>query len=420
MDIVRVIGTNWLSGLPDKLKFEIFSNLWYNRENVPRRLDMTRKLYYEDCHLAEFTARVTGCEAAEKGYGITLDATAFYPEGGGQACDLGTLGSVRVLDVQERGEEVLHLCDGPLEVGAAVTGIIDYCRRFHLMQQHTGEHIVSGIIHRRYGYHNVGFHMGTNFIEIDFDGIIPPEALPEIEQEANGALWENLPVNCWYPTEEELPNVFYRTKKALPWPVRIVQVPGYDSCACCGVHVARTGEVGIVKLFSVTGLRGGSRIEMACGGKALELLNLAYEQNRLVSQAFSAKIPETGAAAKRMNEALVAEKFRVTGLQRRLFAMIAESYVNRSDLLHFEEGLEAALVRELADAIAGKCGGRAAVFSGNDEAGYSYCLATREGDLRPFGKELNAALNGRGGGKPNFLQGSVKATRIEIEKFFET
>lgn len=174
----------------------------------------------------------------------------------------------------------------------------------------------------------------------------------------------------------------------------------------------------MVKLFSVVGLRGGSRIEMACGGKALELLNRAYEQNRLVSQAFSAKIFETGAAAKRINEALAAEKFRVTGLQRRLFTITSESYVNLGDVLHFEEGLEPVLVRELADAIASKCGGRAAVFSGSDEFGYSYCLATREGDLRSFGKEMNAALNGRGGGKPNFLQGSVKTTRTEIENFF--
>ncbi len=379
---------------------------------------MTKKLYYEDCHLAAFTGRVISCEQGEKGYEIILDATAFYPEGGGQACDLGTLGGVAVLDVQEQGEEVVHLCAGPLEQGALVEGVIDYDRRFHLMQQHTGEHIVSGIIHRRYGYHNVGFHMGANFIEIDFDGVIPAGDLPAIEQEANEALWKNLPVHCWYPSEEELPNVFYRTKKALPWPVRIVQVPGYDSCACCGVHVKHTGEVGMVKLFSVVGLRGGSRIEMACGAKALELLNRAYEQNRLVSQAFSAKVFETGTAAKRMNEALAAEKFRVTGLQRRLFTITADSYVNRGDVLHFEEGLEPALVRELADAIAAVCSGRAAVFSGTDETGYSYCLAAREGDLRSFGKEMNAALNGRGGGKPNFLQGSVKATRKAITEFF--
>ena len=380
---------------------------------------MTRKLYYEDCHLAQFEAVVTGCEPVGNGFEVVLDATAFYPEGGGQACDLGTLGGVAVLDVQERGEEVIHLCDGPLEPGSRVEGRIDYERRFHLMQQHTGEHIVSGIIHRRYGYHNVGFHMGANFIEIDFDGVIPAEALPEIEREANEALWKNLEVICWYPSEAELPNVFYRTKKALPWPVRIVQVPGYDSCACCGVHVKHTGEVGLVKLFSVVGLRGGSRIEMACGSKALELLNRAYEQNRLVSQAFSAIIFETGTAAKRVNEALAAEKFRVTGLQRRLFTATAESYANSVDVLHFEDGLEPALVRELADAIAHQCSGRTAVFSGSDEAGYSYCLAARAGDLRPFGKEMNERLKGRGGGKPNFLQGSVRATRTEIEKFFE-
>jgi len=379
---------------------------------------MTRKLYYEDSHLAAFTAVVTGCTPVEAGFEVTLDATAFYPEGGGQACDLGTLGGRKVLDARERGEEVIHLCDGPLEVGATVEGVIDYARRFDLMQQHTGEHIVSGIIHRRFGYHNKGFHIGEHTIQIDFDGVIPAEELERIEKEANEALWKNIPVRCWYPSPEELPTVFYRTKKELPWPVRIVQIPGYDSCACCGTHVQLTGEIGLVKLFSVVGLRGGSRIEMACGGRALELLNRAYEQNRLVSQAFSAKIFETGAAAERMNEALAAEKFKVTGLQRKLFAITAGSYVNCGNVLHFAADLEPALVRELADAIAQSCGGRAAVFSGSDETGYSYCLATREGDLRPFGKAMNAALDGRGGGKPNFLQGSVKATRENIEKFF--
>ena len=380
---------------------------------------MTRKLYYEDCHLATFRSLVTGCTRTEKGWEVTLEATAFYPEGGGQACDLGTLSGVQVLDVRERGEEIIHLCEAPLEVGIEAEGVIDYGRRFDLMQQHTGEHIVSGIIYSHYGYHNVGFHMGANFTEIDFDGMIPAEDLAEIEKQANEAIWKNLQVTCWYPSQEELPNVFYRTKKELPWPVRIVQVPGYDSCACCGVHVDRTGEVGLVKLFTMTKLRGGSRIEMACGGKALALLNQICAQNTQVSQTFSAKIFETGSAAKRMNDALAAEKFRTVALQRKLFAITAESYRGKGDVLHLEEGLEPALVRELADAIAEICGGRAAVFSGSDETGYSYCLGIREGDLRAFGKDMNAALNGRGGGKPNFLQGSVKATRAEIEKFFE-
>ena len=380
---------------------------------------MTRKLYYEDCHLSRFSAKVISCEESNKGWLVTLDATAFYPEGGGQACDLGKLGDAQVTDVRERGEEIVHRCTAPLEVGAVVEGSIDFDRRFDLMQQHTGEHIVSGIIHRRYGYHNVGFHMGATFTEIDFDGVIPAEDLPSIEMEANEALWKNLAVKCWYPAEEELPKVFYRTKKALPWPVRIVQVPGYDSCACCGVHVSQTGEVGLVKLVSIMSFRGGSRMEMACGRRALNILNHAFDQNRQVSQAFSAKITETGAAARKMNEALAAEKYRSAGLQKQIFQSVAESYVNRSNVLHFEAGLESGQVRELADVIADRCDGFAAVFSGTDDTGYGYCLVAQQGDLREFGKAMTFALSGRGGGKPNFQQGRVSASEAEIRNFFK-
>ena len=378
----------------------------------------TRKLYYEDSHLQTFRGTVQACERTEKGWEIILDATAFYPEGGGQAADTGVLGAVRVLDTKERGETVVHLCDGPLAVGTVAEGTIDYAARFLRMQQHSGEHIVSGIIHRRYGYHNVGFHMGSQLITIDFDGVIPPEDLPKIEAEANRAVWSNLPVKCWYPSEEELPQVFYRTKRALPWPVRIVQVPDFDSCACCGTHVQSTGEIGLVKLFTAVGLRGGTRMEMACGSAALELLNEAYEQNKLVSQAFSAKIPETGAAAQRMNAALAEQKYRIVGLEKRIFAGIAQSYAGQGQVVHFEENLENTAVRELADAIADCCGGTAAVFSGSDEAGYAFCLVTRSGDLRQLGKDMTKALNGRGGGKPNFQQGRVQAARADIETFF--
>ena len=176
----------------------------------------TRKLYYEDCHLSNFSAQVMSCEETDKGYAVTLNATAFYPEGGGQACDLGTLNGVRVTDVREKGEQIIHLCDAPLEVGAEVEGVIDYERRFDLMQQHSGEHIVSGIIHERFGYHNVGFHMGAELVTIDFDGPIPAEALAEIELEANRAVWGNTALHIWYPSEEELPTVGYRSKRALP------------------------------------------------------------------------------------------------------------------------------------------------------------------------------------------------------------
>ena len=379
----------------------------------------TRKLYYEDCHLTSFTARVLSCQETDKGWQTVLDATAFYPEGGGQACDLGTLGGVRVTDVREKGEAVVHLCDGPLTVGAEVQGVIDYERRFDLMQQHTGEHIVSGIIHEWFGYHNVGFHMGAELVTIDFDGPIAPEELPRIEAAANRAVWQNLPMHIWYPSEEELSTVGYRSKRALPWPVRVVEVPGFDKCACCGVHVAQTGEIGIIKLFTCVKFHEGVRIEMACGGRALNYLTAAYEQNRQVSQAFSAKIMETGEAARRMNEQLAAEKFRAAGLQKQVFAAIADRYRQAGQVLHFEDNLAPAQVRELCDAIGEICSGMAAVFSGSDEAGYSYCLMERGGDLRQLNKAMTAALNGRGGGKPEYQQGSVKAARAAVEDFFK-
>ena len=378
----------------------------------------TRKLYYEDCHLAVFTARVLDCAPVAQGWEIILDATAFYPEGGGQACDLGTLGSARVLDVQARGDAIIHLCDTALTVGDTVEGRLDWDRRFDLMQQHSGEHIVSGIIHARYGHHNVGFHVSSDVITIDFDGPIPAADLPRIEALANRAVWQNLPMHIWYPEAEVLPTVGYRTKKALPWPVRIVEVPGYDKCACCGVHVGATGEIGPIKLLSVIKFHQGVRMEMCCGKRALDLLTAAFDQNRQVSQAFSTPILATGEAARKMNDTLAAEKFRYTQLQKRMLDRIAANYVNSDAVLHFEDGLEPVLVRELADRIAEGCGGTACVFSGDDATGYAFALVTRDGDLRQLCKAMNRALNGRGGGKPLCQQGRVSAAKSEITAFF--
>ena len=379
----------------------------------------TRKLYYEDSHLREFTARVLSCEKTDKGFEILLDATAFYPEGGGQGADTGLLSGVRVLDTRERGEEIVHLCDGALEIGGTVEGRIDWEARFSRMQQHSGEHIVSGILHRRYGVSNTGFHMGKERTVIDFDGCIPPEALAEIEEEANRAVYRDLAVRCWYPSPEELPGVAYRSKKALPWPVRIVEIPGFDCCACCGTHVKNTGEIGLIKLFSAIPFRGGTRMEMACGGLALSYLNQVLSSGTQAGHVFSVPPEQVGAAAERFSQQLADQKYRIVELQRRLFASIARDCFGKGNVLLFEENLDSTGLRELCDAVADKCGGRAAVFSGRDGKGYGYCLAVRDGDLRAFGKEMNTALQGRGGGKPNFLQGSVNAKKAEIEAFFE-
>ena len=378
----------------------------------------TRKLYYEDSHMARFAARVVSCEQGAKGWEIILDATAFYPEGGGQAADTGKLGTASVLDTRERGEEIIHLCDRPLEPGSQVEGRIDWEARFIRMQQHSGEHIVSGILHRRYGCSNTGFHMGQDRTVIDFDAVIPAQALSEIEWEANQAVWRDLPVKCWYPSAQELPAVPYRSKKALPWPVRIVEIPGFDCCACCGTHVKATGEIGLIKLFSAVPFRGGTRIEMACGSTALSYLNRVLEQSIRAGHVFSVPAEAVGAAAESFAEQLSAQKYRVGELQRQIFAAIAREYENAGDVLRFEPNLDSTALRELTDAIAQRCGGRAAVFSGEDGLGYGYCLVTRQGDLRQLGKELTTALGGRGGGKPNFQQGRVSAAQAEIQAFF--
>ncbi len=378
----------------------------------------TKKLYYVNSHLSQFFGRVLCCQPCDRGFEVILDQTAFYPEGGGQAADTGTLGTVRVLDVRERGGAIVHLCDGPVTVGQTLEGTIDYNLRFDRMQQHSGEHIVSGLINRRWGFHNTGFHMGTESTTIDFDGVIPAEALPELERLANEAVWQDLEVSCSVPAPEVLPTIPYRSKRALPWPVRIVEIPGYDICACCGTHVARTGEIGIIKLLSVIPFRGGVRMEMACGNRALGILNRAYDQNRQVSQAFSAQWQETGEAARKMNDLLSQYKFRITALERQIFAATAAGYAGAGDVVHFEDGLDNVAVRELADAIAQVCGGTAAVFSGSDDAGYAFCLVSRTDDLRPLGKDLTRSLNGRGGGKPDCQQGRLQSPREAIAAFF--
>ena len=377
----------------------------------------TKKLFYEDSHRKTFSATVLACTEAKGGWEVILNQTAFYPTGGGQNCDLGTLAAANVLDVKEAGEAIVHLCDAPLEVGTQVTGQIDWARRFDHMQQHSGEHIVSGLIHGKYGYHNVGFHMGEHLVTIDFDGPLTWEQLMEIENEANRIIWENRPVKIWYPTPEELPTVPYRSKKQIPWPVRIVEFSGADVCACCGTHVKFTGEIGMVKFVSCIKFKEGVRIEMASGKRAMELFQNIFEQNRQVSQTFSAKILETGAAARKFNELLNQEKYRATGLQRKMFAAIAAGYVGKAQAVHFEEGLTPGQVRELADAIAEKAE-TAIVYSGTDETGYSICIISKSADTRELGKAVNAQLNGRGGGKPGAFQGSIRATKAQIEAFF--
>ena len=378
-----------------------------------------RKLYYEDSQLQSFTARVVSCEQSPKGWEITLDATAFYPEGGGQACDTGLLENVRVLEVRERGDRIVHLCDGPLTPGTTVAGWVDWDRRLDLAQQHTGEHILSGLIHQRFGYHNVGFHVGKVAMEVDFDGPIEPQALEELEAAANVAVWADVPLHCWTPDPEQLEKQTYRTKRPLPWPVRLVQIPGFDSCACCGVHVAHTGQVGLIKILSCVKFHGGVRLELVCGKRAYDYLCAIFRENRQVSQQLSAKPLQTAEAVEKLSSALAQEKLRANTLQDRLWDGIVREYAGLELAVRFEPELNSAQVRALADKLAQACGGTAVVFSGCDEAGYSLCVVSRTGLALEMGRRAAQALQGRGGGKPDAYQGFFRSEKAAILRFFQ-
>ncbi len=379
---------------------------------------MTEKLYYENAYMQDFTAHVLGCSQGKKGFEVVLDRSAFYPEGGGQPGDSGFLGGVRVLDTHEKGGEIVHYCDGPLEIGKSVEGKIDFERRFDFMQQHSGEHIVSGLIHARFGCDNVGFHMGRDTVTIDFNCPITPSELSEIERAANALIWRNIPINVSWPDAETLSSLPYRSKKELFGDVRIVECQGVDICACCGTHVRSAGEIGLIKLLSVHPFREGVRIEMLSGKRAYDYVSMAVEQNSAVGALLSAKAETTAAAVKRLQDELGRVNYSLVGMENRVFAAIAEKYSGEKDALIFEEGLSSDGVRRLADAVISRCNGLCAVFSGSDSEGYKYAIGQKDGDLRALVKEMNTVLRGRGGGKPFFAQGSLLASKAEIESFF--
>lgn len=378
----------------------------------------TVKLYYENAYTQDFTAVVQSCEAVKNGFAVTLDRTAFYPEGGGQPADHGTLGEARVLDVHEKDGVVTHLCDRALSVGAEVGGRIDWPRRFDHMQQHSGEHIISGLLCSTFHCDNVGFHMGADVVTIDYNAPITWEQALEVERRANAYIWADHPIRIWYPSAEELAALPYRSKKELTGAVRITEFPGADRCACCGTHVTSSGQVGLLKLLSCQKFRDGVRLELLCGQRALDCLAAGWEQARQIGQALSVKPQSAFAAVSRLQEELLSLKEKAARLEEADFAHTAAQYRGAGSVLHIAEPLDGDGARRLCDAIAKAAGGRCAVFAGQD-GDYRYAVIESGGDLRQFIKDMNTALHGRGGGRDGFAQGSAACTAEEVRTFFQ-
>ncbi len=383
---------------------------------------MTKKLYYEDSHQKSFCAKVLSCAWNEKKacYEVILDQTVFFPEGGGQYADTGVLGGAKVLDAQERDGEIIHNTDQALEPGTEVEGTIDYPERFSKMQQHTGEHIVSGIIHRTFGYDNVGFHLGQELVTMDFNGTFTEEELRQVELEANEAVVKNLQIVVTYPSKEELDRLEYRSKKELTGQVRIVEIPGYDVCACCAPHVARTGEIGIIRLIDAVKYKGGTRVTMVCGFRALKDYRMKEENVREISRLLSAKPEESAQAVHRLQDEARMWKEKLVHVQSRTMEQILEKLPESvENYVLFEEDVDKNVARRFVDEGKSKCSGICGIFLGTDETGYRYILGSESVDLKAYSRAFHEALGGKGGGKGEMVQGTVPASEKAIRDYME-
>ncbi len=421
---------------------------------------MTERIYYKDAYQTAFEARVERCKPTEGGYALILDRTAFYPEGGGQPCDLGVIipsdmpcgsaadmptdrpcepvadvsadrpykpaadmsadrpcGPVRVLDVQEKDGEVVHLTDGPVPVGSAVRGEIDWSRRLTHMREHSGEHILSGIICHAFDCSNVGFHMGKDFVTVDFSRALTEEEIRQAQRAANEKVLEDVEIRAEYPDAQTLQRLEYRSKKELTGDIRIVTVPGADCCACCGTHVRRTGEVGPIRVIGSEHFRGGIRLNVLIGEKALADYEMRSENTAAISALLSVKPDRTAEAVEKLQKAMNALRLEYGALKMKLLEQKAEAVRDgQAACVLFEQDLTAVEARKLADRLREKTG-FAAVFCGDDQKGYQYVIISETVDVSAFGREFNRALNGRGGGHSPMIQGSLCAKREEIEGF---
>ncbi|MDO5590731.1 MAG: alanine--tRNA ligase-related protein [Lachnospiraceae bacterium] len=375
----------------------------------------TEKLFYEDSHLQEFDATVLSCEVYKEQYKVVLDRTAFFPEGGGQYADTGMLGDVKVLDVHEKEGVIYHTTEQPLEEGSTVKGKINWTERFEKMQQHTGEHIVSGLLHEKYGYNNVGFHLASDYCTMDFDGSLTKEQLREIELLANQAVWKNVDVEVTYPSKETLADLDYRSKIEIEGQVRIVTVPGYDVCACCAPHVKKTGEIGVIKLVNMVNYKGGERITMLCGARALRDYEAKDVNGKEISALLCAKELEIAEAVSRLKDEQQSLKGKVADLSGKLLAYRAkEISVEEQVVAVFDGNLSGNEPRELMNQLLNRGAKICAIFAGTDEEGYRYVIGSKDADVRPLSKKLNESFQGRGGGKPEMTQGSLKGREEDI------
>lgn len=378
---------------------------------------MTEKRYELNSYCKEFTATVLECKPHGDGYAVRLDCTAFFPEGGGQAADPGTLNGIQVTDVQIAEGDIWHYTPAPLTVGEQVEGALDWEVRFARMQHHTAEHIVCGIAHKWHGLTNVGFHLGSEDVTLDLDGELTREQIDAIELEANRVVWSNRRVTPSIPTAEELATLTYRSKKELDGDVRLITIDEVDCCACCAPHVGHTGEIGVIKLLDFIRYKGGVRIHLLCGEAALADYRRRYAQSAEISAKLSVKQNDLTAAVDRLMAEKDGFKLALREANRRLAdAMVAAVEPTDKPVFFIGTDWDTDTLRRMVNGLTTRCSGLCAAYSGVDGA-YTYVLGGTD-KLKDAAADMNAALHGRGGGDSRQVQGRVQATAKEIEAYW--
>ena len=391
----------------------------------------TVKLYDKDAYATHFEGVVLSCEekfsvaSKEKNeevgegklYEVVLNQTLFFPEEGGQTPDKGILGGAKVIDVQIKEDVVFHLLDKPLEVGTLVQGEIDWKHRFSNMQQHSGEHIFSGLVYKKYGFLNVGFHLSDQIVTMDFNGPLTSEQVEELEWNVNEAIAANVLIHTGYPSKEELAELTYRSKKELAGAIRIVKIEGYDICACCAPHVKRTGEIGGFKIQSVQNYKGGVRISYLCGFRALEearkKIQIISELMTLLStnqEQLAENVSKLKNASQSLKQQLGLAKQEIMDYKLEQIPM------DQQNVLLFETGLDAVVMRNVVNKLVELHDGVCGVFSRENKSGFNYVIGSSGQDCRLVAERLRTELGAKGGGSVKMIQGSLMADEESIRR----
>lgn len=389
----------------------------------------THKIYYDDPHITDFTATVLSCEKDPQTGNLLLilDKSAFFPEEGGQKADAGTINDIPVLDVQIKNDILIHVLPSRAETSitthATITGHVNRDQRFDFMQQHSGEHVLSGLAHAKYGCNNVGFHLGYEEVTLDFDKVLTWEQVRELETEANKVIYQNLPIIISFPSKETLTAMNYRSKIEIEGDVRIVEIPGVDLCACCAPHVESTGQIGILKVTSLQNHRGGVRINILCGLRAVNDYTRHQDYVTDISVLLSAKPEKIGDAVRRVKAESQSRQERINTLQAKVLAqriaVLPGQSADKETASHiflFEEKMDAKALRDTVNTLTSRYDGYCGIFSGSDEDGYFYVVGSRTLDCREISGLLREKFNAKGGGNALMVQGTVIASWADIEK----